>query len=712
MKRHDSLMAFALLFAIGFGSVCSAAEPDLHGFLSAHCFKCHGAKKQEADLRLDDLAVPVANASKNAKADPRWQAIRDQLRDGLMPPADEPRPDAAKVREVIASITALAQLPAARLPNQGNLIPHELLFGKPAEAGGASPDRAWRISPDAYQGFVRGLTRREKVPGVVTPFTLSGERGIRDYAGLYSVDEPSTETLLRNAAAIVDWQCGLFGKNDTVGEFVQLMAPDKQPTTAQLEKAVQLQFRMALGRNPNSDELASFLALYEQCAKAGDVQSAVKTMLQAVLLKTDALFRSEWAPAVASDVRSTTAATAASTSGRRLLAPLDLAMAISLSVGNRRDANLLKAAETGQLQSRDDVAAQLQKLFDDPKADRSRFMQFFREYFEYDKADAVFKDKPKNFMFSAPGLVGDTDRLVEHIVNEDRDVFRRLLTTDESFVNSVIRQNKQNKKELQRAQVPNPNNNKNQASPEAMYGLEDWPAQQPVKLPPNTRLGILMQPSWLVAWSTNFDNDPVRRGRWIRERLLGGTVPDLPIGVAAQVPNDPHRTYRDRLTVTRDEFCWKCHRRMDELGLAFEQFDHYGRFRTTEEVLDVDATEKNVDKKGNPLGKVFTQVTLNTSGIVTESGDASLDGPLTDPRELVRKLANSDRCRQVFVRHAFRFFLGRNETLSDARALQDADAAYVASGGSFKALVASLLTSDPFLYRIPSSTTQAQENNR
>ena len=55
--------------------------------------------------------------------------------------------------------------------------------------------------------------------------------------------------------------------------------------------------------------------------------------------------------------------------------------------------------------------------------------------------------------------------------------------------------------------------------------------------------------------------------------------------------------------------------------------------------------------------------------------------------------------RQVFVRHAFRYYLGRNETLADAKTLQDADRAYVASGGSFKALVVALLTSDSFLYR-------------
>jgi hypothetical protein len=103
---------------------------------------------------------------------------------------------------------------------------------------------------------------------------------------------------------------------------------------------------------------------------------------------------------------------------------------------------------------------------------------------------------------------------------------------------------------------------------------------------------------------------------------------------------------------------------------------------------------------------------LDTTGKITGSDDAKLDGAVADPRELVQRLAKSERVRQVFVRHAFRFFMGRNESLSDAFALQEADRAYVASGGSFKALVISLLTSDPFLYRRGNALAETQEKNR
>ena len=66
---------------------------------------------------------------------------------------------------------------------------------------------------------------------------------------------------------------------------------------------------------------------------------------------------------------------------------------------------------------------------------------------------------------------------------------------------------------------------------------------------------------------------------------------------------------------------------------------------------------------------------------------------------MVHFLSKSERVEQVFIRYAFRFFMGRNETLGDANTLQDAHQAYRISGGSFKSVVTSLLTSDSFLLR-------------
>lgn len=206
-------------------------------------------------------------------------------------------------------------------------------------------------------------------------------------------------------------------------------------------------------------------------------------------------------------------------------------------------------------------------------------------------------------------------------------------------------------------------------------------------VPEGQRLGILTHPAWLVSQSDAMDNHAIHRGIWIRERLLGGGIPDVPITVDAQLPVEPQSTLRERMRVTRQTYCWTCHQKMDPLGLPFEMFNHAGIFRTTELEKPVDAT-----------------------GEIIDSGDPLLDGPVVNALEMIQKLARSERVEQVFVRHAFRFWMGRNETLDDAPVLQAAHRAYRENGGSMKALIISLLTSDAFIYRkIETSTKAASE---
>ena len=81
------------------------------------------------------------------------------------------------------------------------------------------------------------------------------------------------------------------------------------------------------------------------------------------------------------------------------------------------------------------------------------------------------------------------------------------------------------------------------------------------------------------------------------------------------------------------------------------------------------------------------------------SGEDTLNGKVGDAIDLVNKLAQSSRVRQSIIRHAFRYWMGRNEMLSDSPTLIAADQAYVKSGGSFNELLVSLISSDSFLYR-------------
>lgn len=679
-------------------------EKLVRAFLNTHCAGCHDGGSKSGEFELATLAQ-AGVAGRVAYA-----SVLERLRAGDMPPpSKKDRPEAAEAAGVMRWIEAKLDTPlpgkatyhaVKDRPVDGNRLPHAILFGGPRGPGVPPPPRLWRLSPSAYSKLIGEFNMN----GLQQPFGLVQEAGFRDFAALYAPDEGATGLLLSNAEQVVAaqvrghqlvnvldnpatakenlWPGEARIKTATPAEQEQLkkgvrvrqgngvlaplMHPAVKANKEELEKAIRQQYQLAIARQPSDKELASVVALYEDISKEGDYAIAGKTTLMAPLMTPEAILRFE--VGLGAEVRP----------GVRMLSPREAAFAISLALSDKRDLGLLSAAAQGKLTTRQEVAEAVRRILEDSKQPTSRVLWFFREYFDYYRAPEVFKDPLPDYLqrrgigHNPQQYVADTDILILHILGQDRDVLKELLTTRASFRGH----------ELFGPNFP------------AFRHLPPIAAENRGKANPE-RIGILMQPSWQVAWSTNFHNDIVRRGRWVREHLLGGRVPDLPINVAAMIPDDPHRTLRERQMVTREAACWKCHYRMDELGLPFEDVDHYGRPRSTEPVLDLEATALSKDRNA----KVYRGAPLDTTGFIRHSGDPKLDGPVRDAPEMLHRLAESDRVRQVFIRHVFRYFLGRNETPGDALTLQEADKAYLESGGSFKALLVSLLSSESFLYR-------------
>jgi hypothetical protein len=234
----------------------------------------------------------------------------------------------------------------------------------------------------------------------------------------------------------------------------------------------------------------------------------------------------------------------------------------------------------------------------------------------------------------------------------------------------------------------------------------DYPTSQPAAI--LNRKGLLTHPAWLIAHSQNLETDPIHRGKWIREKLLAGTIPDVPITVDAVIPPDHNMTLRQRMeNRTGEEYCWRCHQKMDPLGFPFEMYDDFGRFRTQEnlehpENLIKEAKRGETNEFGASL-PVYKTLPVDPTGVLSGTGNAILDGDVQDAFDLIDRLAKSDKVRQSIIRHAFRYFLGRNETLSDSKTLMEADQAYLKNNGSFDEVIVSLLTSDSFIFRKPNT---------
>lgn len=655
-------------------------------FLKLHCVKCHGPNKREGKLALhelseQELAAPQVNT---------WKKILAKLESGEMPPDDAKQPSLADRTQTLRRIRQ--QLTAAGVtldeskwlhPSRGNWVNHDALFSGKAFSGkatesGATRGRLWRLTGRGYEEFVQSLNVKYRLGfrtyghrRVRSPWELSPQAGFRDFAAQHRIGEPEIEHHLRNATRVARAMIARVPKsrNDEIKPLNVVLKSSDKLTDEQLRAAAEAAFDGILGRPPFAAETARYAKFLQSNVSTIGAEKAVEQLLIAVLFHPEVIYRIELPAAGAK---------------RALMPPRDLARAIAYAMTDREpDDLLLKAAEEGKLAKRDEIRAQVTRILESREIAKPRILRFFQEYFGYTAAIDVFKDSATRKAAGFRGkndwhpnfFVSDSDRLVQWIVESDKNVLYELLTTPKTFAATGDTKEAQGVK-------------KNPTKPFSLFAQtaldiyeiditrDKWSDDRPFDMPKEHRMGMLTHPSWLIAHSTNFDNHAIHRGRWIRERLLGGKIPDIPVTVDAQLPDEPEKTLRERMRVTRGTYCWKCHQHMDPLGLPFENFDHFGRFRKTE-------LEKPV----------------NTAGAVAGSEDSNLDGAVNNPFEMIRKLAASNRVEQVFVRHAFRYFLGRNETLADGPTLVASHHAYIDGGGSMNALIAKLLTSDAFLYR-------------
>lgn len=652
-----------------FESAFSLAHADLAGFkqqvaplLSKYCTDCHGPDLAEADLALHNIDANLLSG----KDFENWRLIEERVSFQEMPPQDSEQPTAVERLVLLRWIRGefnKSMLPGAAthekllLPEFGNYVDHQALFGQRLPRVYPAPPRIWRLRPDIYQAAV-GRVARRKAEGLSNALNLVDGTEFKDYAARYFLDEASTTQLVGNAKKIATAQLQ--------GPFKDLVSEQGPPKAEKVLEAVELAFRLSLGRAPREEESQRFLAFYDHSKAMSDYKIAAKAMLSAVLLQPEFLFRQELGDGSVDEF------------GRVRLSQREIAFALSYALNSEPLDEFLAAAEAGKLGTSDQVAEAVRQRLEDDSIEydkNPRLKQFFREYFGYPHATEVFKDQPEGGIHEPSMLVGDLELTIREILKADRQVLAELLTTRKYYVDTKWSfTNRGNEVTMRRrSNVEWPYH--------SVYGLPlDWrwsPHLQPVEFPRDERAGVLTHPAWLAAWSGNFDNHPVQRGKWIRTHLLGGTVPDVPIGVDARVPEAEHQSFRQRLEMTTHKReCWRCHQKMDPLGLPFERFDHYGRYQR------IDA--------GQPV--VVT-------GAITRTRVPGLDQTVSGPTEMMDRLAASQHVEQVFVRHVFRFFLGRNETLGDANTLQDAHKAYRENDGSFNALVVSLLSSDSFLYR-------------
>ena len=712
-----------------------AFDDTVFPFLSTYCADCHGENSNESDVVLSSISFDLASGHDMEL----WKTVLRQLHVEEMPPTESKQPEQYEKDAVMFWINSELKKSGnvsdlyAKLesPSFGNYVNHEKLFSGEITTEPFSPARLWRTSPNVFENvksnYGQGATDFRQ------PFPLEDKVGIKDYANLLFADSAVVSVLLSNAACAAD----------ELIKHSPIASSDTSPTDDMLDSAISQHFRKVVGRETLREEISKYSELFRKTAKEGSNAEAMRLVFMAIMLHHESVYRVEIGLGEEDS------------HGRRMLSGTEMAFAIAFALTDRPpDAALLQAAEAGKLNSSTDAQFQVARMLQDDAIGKPRILRFFQEFFGYAQAHKVFKDEDRSGGFAYYGenypvmYEKDADFFVMNILEKDKDVFRQLLTSDEYYIinratfrNTVYDFYKKNQQQLDAGEYPESkqqellqrlnlkgwhelnekynlhNFNKGFDGSvaaikqivdeqyswmdtkdenvllhrmQALFGKypmvydlrddeQDFLLPQPYRRP--HRAGILTHPAWLIAHSLNDSTDPIRRGKWVREHLLGGVIPDIPITVDASIPEDHNKTLRERLQKTEKAECWRCHRKMNPLGYAFEIYDDFGRYRT-EESLDKGET-KPVDARSE----------------LTDTGEQELDGEFKDALELIARLAESGKVRQCMIRHVFRYFMGRNELLSDSKTLISADRAYLESGGSFKALLISLLSSDSFLYR-------------
>lgn len=210
-----------------------------------------------------------------------------------------------------------------------------------------------------------------------------------------------------------------------------------------------------------------------------------------------------------------------------------------------------------------------------------------------------------------------------------------------------------------------------------VYGIDQpsgFKAGTKVTLDAKERGGLLTLPGFLVKhYRGDAQGSVVHRGITIRENLLCTPIeaPPPDVMVTALQPA-AGTTARDRFAAHEVGSCAGCHSQMDPLGLAFENYDGLGRYRTMDGGKTIDATGEVVD------------------------GGPDLEGTFVGAVELGQKFAQSRTVADCVANQWFRFALGRIEASDDACSLKTVHEGFASSGYNVKELITTLVLSDAF----------------
>jgi hypothetical protein len=315
-----------------------------------------------------------------------------------------------------------------------------------------------------------------------------------------------------------------------------------------------------------AEDFKELMTFYDQGRKKGDFEGGVRLALQAILASPRFLFRMEEVPATVRPGQI------------YRITDLDLASRLSFFLwGAPPDDELVKLANQGTLGTPAVFDTEVRRMLADARsaALSHRFASLWL------RLQDVEKVRPDHHFYAhwdsslSHSLVRETELFFDSLVREDRPLLD-LLTADYTFVNDRL---------AKHYGIPN------------VLGGEF----RRVPIPDPNRRGILGHGSVLLLTSIADRTSPVQRGKWVLEVLLGSPPPPPPPNVPAleetkAADGAKLLSVRERMEEHRkNPACAPCHRVIDPLGLALENFDATGRWRIKDNGQPIDAVGELYD---------------------------------------------------------------------------------------------------------------------
>ena len=309
------------------------------------------------------------------------------------------------------------------------------------------------------------------------------------------------------------------------------------------------------------------MEFYQAGRSEGTFDTGIQRALQAILSSPRFVFRAERDPI---DARP---GSVHPVSGIELASRLSFFLWSSIP-----DDALLAVASQGSLAKPDVLAQQVRRMLADPKA-QALTKNFAGQWLHLRNVQSILpnSDEFPDFDDSLrQSLLRETEMLFESVIREDRNV-TDLLTADYTFLNERL---------ARHYGIPN------------IYGSHF----RRVALTGDSRRGMLGHGSILALTSHAERTSPVVRGKWVLENILGTPPPPPPPDVPSLMENQPGekpRTMRERMAQHRaNPTCAGCHKLMDPIGFALENFDAVGAWRTNEAGGPIDASAELPDGTG------------------------------------------------------------------------------------------------------------------